>query len=344
MTIDPTDPERDVSVWEAFAERHAGSPFLASEVIYSLSEPIIDAIKTLVPDFFTKKEVEFERDLARTASFGFQFRRALGYRKSGAGSRADLQERLAQVAAEIRSMLREELQGKGVPETDIGSSFHNADNERDAIVTRQSAYVGWLVTNSLFRAEVKALREKWAPRVRELTYFPVYPHYPLYDLGYDCEVPDDFRDEFLSLYRRWGIRQLLTWDWPVPMEPDLASGLLSDLHLLAHSGVVLFAPWYLVRGEKMNLQDIVRRIRTAQVPPHLREWVIGTPYSKDDVGEIRYARTAWLFRFLILALQQRYPTARRGKIHQLDEAFSGLLDRDAESVRKLRQGLARALR
>ena len=41
-------------------------------------EPLIDTIKQEAPDFFTAAEEDFERDLARTASFGFCYRSAWG--------------------------------------------------------------------------------------------------------------------------------------------------------------------------------------------------------------------------------------------------------------------------
>ena len=75
----PTTPESpDIHAWEAFAERHAGNPFLGLDPLYALSEPIIDAIGRESPGFFDAGQERFERDLARTAHFGFFLRRAYG--------------------------------------------------------------------------------------------------------------------------------------------------------------------------------------------------------------------------------------------------------------------------
>src|SRR5262245_24431605 len=66
-----------LGAWRAFSRRHRGNSFLEYESLYALSEPLIDAILAEVPGFFAGQE-EFERDLARTASFGFFHQRAMG--------------------------------------------------------------------------------------------------------------------------------------------------------------------------------------------------------------------------------------------------------------------------
>ena len=54
--------------WDAFAHRHAGSPFLEHDPLYALSEELIDSIIDLVPGFFTDAEVEFVPDRVQTQS------------------------------------------------------------------------------------------------------------------------------------------------------------------------------------------------------------------------------------------------------------------------------------
>src|SRR6185437_10480591 len=78
MTMPTVDEGRIDPVWEAFARRHAGNPFLELDTLYALTEPIIDAIEAHVRNFFTAEQQEFERDLARTARFGFFYQRPLG--------------------------------------------------------------------------------------------------------------------------------------------------------------------------------------------------------------------------------------------------------------------------
>jgi hypothetical protein len=170
------------------------------------------------------------------------------------------------------------------------------------------------------------------------------PHWPLHDLGLHTGVPDDFAEDFLAFYCRWNLQQMLTWEWPVPMEPDLVGGVLGDEGPLAEAGVPVFLPWYVLRGEKLNLGEVVRRSRATDTPRHLRPWVRKTRRKKEVLGDRHYERLAFLYRFLELALRQRYPEACRRMAQKFDLAFGRALGRDAESVRKLRLELQRALR
>jgi hypothetical protein len=105
---------------EEFVDRHAGHPFLQHDPLYALSEPIIEAIKAEAPTFFTEDEEYFERDLAKTASFGFFHRRALGL--TATDTRPDpesglsLQDRHGRSAQAIAEMMAEELRRDGLTE------------------------------------------------------------------------------------------------------------------------------------------------------------------------------------------------------------------------------------
>ncbi len=89
MTIPTVYEDRIDPVWEAFARRQAGNPFLELDTLYALTEPIIDAIQANVCNFFTADQKGFERDLARTASFGFFYQRPLGRAASPAPENTD---------------------------------------------------------------------------------------------------------------------------------------------------------------------------------------------------------------------------------------------------------------
>jgi hypothetical protein len=343
MSKQKTNSGRAPSVWEAFARRHAGQPFLERETLYSLTEPIIDAVKAVAPDFFSADQERFERDLARSASFGFFHRNPLGYTRSDRDGGAGLAERGARSGRAIEEMLRDEYRRGGMCDPEIRDCFRASDDRRQVMNTRQDAYTGWLVTNTEFRDDVSGLQSRWAALVGELGRFPSFPRWPADDLGLDTAVPDCFRDEFLAFYRRWGLERMLTWEWPVAMEPDLVGGMIRDLHEMSETGVVLFVPWYMVRGEKLNLQEVVRLARATSPPPHLRDWVGKTRRKQDEMGDVRYERLAWLYRFLELALRRRYPQACRRRAQRMDLALGRVIGRDAESLRKLRQEMQRAL-
>jgi hypothetical protein len=128
------------------------------------------------------------------------------------------------------------------------------------------------------------------------------------------------------------------------MDPDLVGGMLEDGGLLNEAGVELFVPRYLLRGKKLNLQEIVRHRRATYSPPLLREWVWKTRRKQDELGDLRFVRLAFLYRFLELTLRQQYPGACRGRLEKLDIAFGSVIGCEGESVRKLRLELQSSLR
>jgi hypothetical protein len=328
--------ERDTSPWGEFASLHSGQPFLICQTLYSLRESIIDAVKVEAPDFFTEDQERFERDLARTASFGFFCQRVLGFSQSDASADALMDERQASSAKNIKEMLDEESRRAGASDLEIQASFQAGKERREVIGARKDGYTGWLVTNPKFREETRNLRAVWEDQIRHLRRFPRFPYWPLYDLGLEAEVPDGFAGDFLAFYYRWNLQHMLTWEWPIPMEPDLVGGVLKDDGLLAEAGVKVFLPWYMLRGEKLNLQEIVRHSRAIDSSPHLREWVQKTRHKQDELGDLRFERLAFLYRFLELALRQRYPKECHRRAQKLDLAFSSVLGRGQDSVRKLR--------
>lgn len=328
---------------EVFARRHAGQPFLKAPVLYALTEPIVDAVQAEVPRFFTPEQERFERDLARTASFGFFHGHPLGFETTEEEGRPRPADGLEQSIQAINDMLQDEYLRCGASESQIHRYSQKKVDRRQEINARKVAYVGWLVTNREFHGEVAELRAIWETLVRQLGRFPAFPRWPSHDVNLDEEVPDDFCRDFLVFYSRWGLDRLLTWDWPVPMEPDLVGGMLQESNVLAEMGVSLFVPWYLLRGEKLNLQEIARRHTEVSAPDHLRGWIEKQGTKPDKLGALRYERLALLYRFLGLALRRRYPQACRRKAQKLDQALSQVLGRDEESVRKLRQELQRSV-
>jgi hypothetical protein len=329
------------SAWDAFSGRHPGHRFLACDPLYSLSEGLIDSILKEVPDFFSAQDEQFERDLAREASFGFFLRRAYG-RPGGAEGQSFTASKNA-TAGRIDEMLGEELARAGADAQDAGEFFERAAEQREAIVARQDAYAAWLVMNPVYRAEVRTLRECWGEAVRAAGQFPRLPMWLMPDQLGGASQPVGFREECYAFFLRWGLSTLFTWDWPVPMEPDLNVGLQQDVNLLSAGGVILFVPWYLLRGEKLDLGEVVRQCRVGSAPAHLLCWVNKRGgRGSDPLGDARYGTIRWLYRYHELVLLRRYPEACEGNLQRLDVAFAKVLGRDEDSVKKLRLELRRS--
>ena len=332
--------------WDAFAQRHAGSPFLEHDPLYSLSEELIDSIVKFAPGFFTAEQVKFERDLVRTATFGFFLRAPLGPAHEGAEHECGptLKERQETTAGQIDDMLVEELWRTGADKEDREAFFTQHAAQRERTVSRQAAYAGWLLLNAEYRAELRHLRDRWEGAVRDAGRFPRLPMWLMPDPTEGAELPPGFRDECYRFFSRWGLDTLLTWDWPVPMEPDLNVGLRQNMNLLSSAGAVLVVPWYLLRGGVLNLQEVIQQCRLASTPDHLLGWVNKQGHRKGgDLGDARYATIQWLYRYHELVLKRRYPGSCEGNQQRLDHAFASVIKRDEDTVKKLRLELRRAV-
>ncbi|HEY7327796.1 MAG TPA: hypothetical protein VH592_09165 [Gemmataceae bacterium] len=160
----------------------------------------------------------------------------------------------------------------------------------------------------------------------------------------DMDLPAAFREDFEAFYCRWNLETMRSWDWPAPMEPDFVGGLRRGINRLSVAGMTLFIPWYVLRGERIDLQDVARLARIGVVPVHLSDWVNKrSPEGGDDLGELRYRNLLWLYRFHELVLMRRYSTGCKGNIERLDRALAKVLKRDQDSVKKLRLQLRRAI-
>lgn len=384
--------------WDRFSRRHPKCPFLEQDPLYALSELLIDAIRHEIPRFFTDVQERFERDLTRTASFGFFLRRPFGANTDN-GPASGTEDRQRAASEMIDAMLAEELRAAGTDAVEIDEYFHGMENHRAKISDRQDAYAGWLALNTEYRREVWQFRTQWDHAVRAAGRLPRLPVWLLGDPTGGSDLPSDFREACNQFFCRWGLETLLTWDWPVPMEPDLHTGLRTDISMLCRnpglalpdqraatgggpddegffgvgaapcggtptapggrfrgsrqcnistvlaSGMVLFVPWYLLRGGKLDLGDVARYRRLAAAPEHLRGWVDNRKDGAvDKLGDVRYATVRWLYRFDELVLAKRYPAACKGNRQRLDRAFATVLGCDEDSVKKLQRRLQRVRR
>ena len=144
--------------WDEFCCRHPGQRFLADGTLYALTEKIINEVKAGVPDFFSPEAEEFERDLARTASFGFFYGSAMGVSSQpGPAPKDDLEARHARSTRDLQEMLATEYARSGMPANQIQEQFKQESDRTEFVDSRQAAYVGWLVTNRQFRTELNKL-------------------------------------------------------------------------------------------------------------------------------------------------------------------------------------------
>jgi hypothetical protein len=236
-----------------------------------------------------------------------------------------------------------------------------AENETEVTRRKQEAYSMWLILNPVFQAAVRDLRQQWNDAVREQRGFPTHPCINAFrDNGADKRFNRRCRDQFIHVYRVWGIERFLTWELPLPLNPSLngwdAARLLARGELsppggppstrgdppwpfTAEDGVSLFLPWHLIRGRQFDLTAVMDRVRLERAPQHLASWL-----ANDSEGDIALQQKFWLYRCHVLVLGRRYSVQCKRNVGRLNEIVGEVIGRTDEVVRKLRQSLVRDLK
>lgn len=190
------------------------------------------------------------------------------------------------------------------------------------------------------------MREKHQAWIQRIRRFPNLPQWPfVFDCTENTSLPEEVRAEFFSFYVDWGLDRLTTWDWPVPMEPDFIGGARGDLAHCPEAGVSLFLPWHLLRGGMLDSRELLALARLGDVPGHLQSWVNKGPKVRHgDLGDIRYRRVQWIYRYYEQVLRRRYDSACVRNVQVLDHAMAKTLDCSDDAVRKDRLRLERIIR
>jgi hypothetical protein len=323
---------------------------LNAEAVYTLPPALLDAIVREVPGFFTAEELAFEKALHKVAGAGF-FRgspinlQLLGSPQSTeTADERELRQKVEAATETIEDMLFKDL-----------SATQRADREAAAeaikakLQERRWGYAGWLITSPEFRTDVEKLRTEWGSEIKEHR----LPQVPWSFTGAREPVPQKEREQladFMRLYLKWGLDRLETWDLPVPMRAETASPALYSYTDVSSAGLLIFAPWYLLRDKDLNVYELAELRTVPAQTSHLRDWLDGKP---KNFGHLRFAILFEMFVFLELCLRKRYAGRLLGKLAKLDRAFARYFRHDPqghdslsadESLRKVRQFLTKSLR
>ena len=99
-----------------------------------------------------------------------------------------------------------------------------------------------------------------------------------------------FDNKMAMFCEHWNLERLLTWNLPLPRNPEV--DLTSKTHKprTEEEGITMFVPWYAeLRGGRLNLQNVAKRITSISAPNHLQEWLSINPLTKEsDAGEVTY--------------------------------------------------------
>lgn len=338
------NPGTGSKVWQAFALRHKGNPILNLDPLYSLPEPLIDIIsgkqggrtqverQGIAPGFLSDAEVEFERDLARTASGGFIFRRPFDCLLL---AKADPE--VDKANQKIKSAIADTFKREGLHSQRIQNMFDAEARYMNLVRQRAVAYAGWLATSAKFRSELDALRQEFDHYIVDKQQFPRLRESFFEEL---LDPPDRSTKENALIehfYRRWNLRCFLTWDIPVPIRPMIHEVHSDDrMGLLSEAGINIFLPWYLLRDGRIQLKELARQLKDHRNPAHLAGWLNTDTAKKEKLGDTRFANLFVLYRYQTLAIGPRYGNRAGWENERQDEAFARYLSLSVESVRRLR--------
>ena len=342
----PAPGNRSSIEWEAFIRQHAGHRFLEQDPLYSLDAGLITAIKDAIPRFFTRRDERFERSLAKAAGFAFVFRRPVATTEDHAtrGFEPPVDRRTAAAERKINKLLDQEMRDGGADRVDIDSYHEQRKTHATWNRVRQRAFAGWLVMNRSYRAERDALRAASGTEIGRVGVFPRMPKGWALNLVPEPPLSRACLDACYAFFARWNLETLSSWDWPVPLDVDVGIAPDRDHDLLKASGRMIHVPWYLLRGETLDLRQVADWSRAVATPAHLRDWVRKREArTGDPLGDVRYDTIRMLYRYYALVLARRYSEACQGNLERLDRVFAAHLKRDIDTVKKLRLELQRAL-
>jgi hypothetical protein len=218
--------------------------------------------------------------------------------------------------------------------------------EKQLAHARPEAYLGWLLTNSQFATELRAMRKTWGNAVERRGSFPTAPRDPVDEayFVFGNTAPPTLDSAWHDFYRQWGLERMLTWDLPLPMISRTGCVFPEDFRHLTGAGITLFIPWYMLRGGELDLRDLAQRLKVEKAPLHLREWIRKeSTRANAETGDLTYQRLHWIYRCYELVLLRRYGTACRNHIEKVDRALGKVMGRGEDWVKKLRLRLHREL-
>ncbi len=301
--------------------------------------------------FFTPEEEELERAFADKYGNGVFMGSGFVYplfpispKPSISNDRRKFNQSVAALNEWLRNMTEAEMEFSGRSKPEIEEYFSSAEKLEEFVDFRRAAYAGWLVTNPVFRDDLRDFRKRRSVLIKR---DGKLPHSPRIFFGkLPKPIPkrrQGFFVDYTEVYRSWSIDGLSTWDLPIPMRLQFGNGGAEDLNHISEAGITVFLPWFLLRDKQLTMERLASAQRTYAPTNHLNSWLDGTP---KNFGVHRYAVLLRLYICLELVLRARYGSRIINRLGLFDEAFALYLNGGrsragkstvtAESVRKLR--------
>jgi hypothetical protein len=341
-----------VSSWNEFEAEFGAHPAMSADVVYAIPMPLIDSIVRYAPAVFDKNDIRFEQALSTSGFTGiFRWKPFFSELLTEAGaSTSDARQK--SIDTELRTLIESEIVRSGSTTDEVEQYFSNEVVDRQRSVVTQKSYLGWLLTDPLFRSERDAFCATWRTNIQDDGKFPSIQSQPM-GVGGRENVHRRLREyhsETMQFFRRWGLKTFLTWELPIPLPAGLMNNQWFDPQDVSDAGVTVFLPWYVVRDRDLSLADIASHRRLLAAPNHLAEWL---DRETTNWGTERFATMFELYVYLELALRSRYGDRLNRQTGKLDLAFASYridstdsleVDRESETIRKIRQKMNKRIK
>lgn len=339
--MNPTPPAAPIPdpVWEDFAARHPDDPRLKCDPLYSLTPGLITRLADNACGLLEPADVEFETDLFQATRGGGFFQHHWF---------ADpLQEAPTPTAEEMDSPdpadeLHPDHQRLFEPYVFRPRDLWKEDNDhQNNVLRRRRAYVVWLVCNREFRQELAAVRQNGPPI--ENGWFLLEPD-ACDARREDNTPPSPPWGAFTYLYRKWGLKTLCTWDYPLPLRTERRDPDNRVTVNFPGPGMVVFIPWFALRDRTLDLQTLAGPALRSPDLRHLADWLYPNQPGEDRLGYDRLEHMFLIYRYSHLGLRVRYQDRMRRRVERLDSVLADHWGLEPETIRKLRPRLTRDLK
>ena len=314
-----------------------------TDVIYTLPPAVIDFLATAAPGrrpLFDARQAGAERAFADLCSGFF----AVGATRTAFVTGTPLDPRPARApAAGWGDLLDRFAWAPG--------AVAALDGERDRLdgaAERMKGYVGWLLTEPAFLAEVAALRSIWSalppgfrpdPPLHRPTWLPPDAEAVPGEPRFFAAPAGEFAGALTALLDKWDLCRLAAWDLPVPQGPLVPNPLPHGSPASPRTGVNVHVPvYYPLTGE----DDLTTRVQRIQ-----QQAARDLGIDPSAAGLPRHGAYAQMLDVLHIerAVRARFVgRAPVGLVSRLTSVIAEHLGIDADRVRKYRQAIARCHR
>jgi hypothetical protein len=319
IMMDGVIPDTDGTNCARFLGQYEARRLDQDQAIYALPSVLLDAITKFLPNWWSPKELEFERELMKFC----QKRNALGI-----AERTFLTNQFVRplpMPVISRELFDKLGWGTQMRFEQLGVTLELANERLQPLYHQGQSYLGWLLTNPTFLEELADMRRQRRPR----SFRP---------------MPEDTaQDRFPAFLDRWVLTGMTSWDLPIPEGPKVPALSTQTTVTRQQSPVAVELPITMPLPTRYPLRDMMGDVARQLTPHHLAEWREVVERKSEGQGTASFRRMFQVHFWLHYAIERRYPNRIAGHIEPLDKAFGAYLELTVDAIKKVRQAITKRL-